>query len=256
MSTVTRPSGPHSSHVYWVRRALLLVILALAIWGVLRWAGGDQPAKDRGTASVQGEAPSDPTPAPPTTRATSGTPRPQPATPGVHTVPARFVSPDQECEPSTLRVVPAVVGLARAGETVRIHLRLSSTVESACTVSLDADALLVAVSSGDKTVWSSSRCTQAVPTRSLAVQPHWSTVFDVVWSGQLSRRGCDLTAPFAAQGFYTVQAAMLEGEPGTADFELDAPAQPQDPRKQDNDEPKRPNEPKKDKDGDKDKPAA
>jgi len=54
-------------------------------------------------------------------------------------------------------------------------------------------------------------------------QPHWSTIVEVTWSGQLTRNRCSLSAPWAPPGAYTVQAALLEGEPATANFELAAP---------------------------------
>ncbi|MGI8676240.1 MAG: hypothetical protein ACR2JT_04820 [Nocardioidaceae bacterium] len=224
MSTVLRPSGPHTWRTYWIRRTLFFVVLALAVWGVARWLGVQMPGSDQ-----DGDAASPVATAPDPTASASPRDRdrepqsPPGVTPGVRLVPVRFLEPTQDCAPSSVRVLPAVTDPVPAGEAVRVQLRIATTAESACTVDLDSASLLVAVSSGEEPVWSSTQCTSAVPTRTLVAQPHWSTVVEVAWSGQLTRNRCSLTAPWAPPGVYTVQAALLEGEPATADFELAAP---------------------------------
>jgi hypothetical protein len=123
-----------------------------------------------------------------------------------------------------MRVVPEVSGPARAGQPVAIQLRLSTTSDAACTLQLDAAALLVAVTSGDDQVWSSARCPQTVPGRSLVMQPRWSTLVEVTWSG---RRGCAAGEGAAvAPGHYTLQAALVAGEPAESYFEIEEPPEP------------------------------
>jgi len=69
---------------------------------------------------------------------------------------------------------------------------------------------------------------------SVVVQPHWSTVVEMVWSGQRHGAGCNDERRQVPPGAYTVQAAMVEGEPAASDFELSAARVPE-PRDRDDD---------------------
>ncbi len=131
-----------------------------------------------------------------------------------------------------MSIVPDVSEPVRVGDVVPLQLRVTTSAGRPCVLSLDARSLLVAVTSDDRAIWSTSRCTGAVPTRSVVVQPHWSTVVDMEWSGRLGRAGCDSTDPLATPGSYTVQAALVEGEPAAIDFEL-RPAGPPEQRNRD-----------------------
>jgi len=224
MSSIARPSGPLSPRVYWTRRLLLLVIVALLAWGVLRWVGDPGPsAADDAAAPVTTEPASTPPSSPAAVH--DRRPRVEP-TAGVRLVSAHFDAAESGCEAAAVRVVPEVRAPALVGEPVQLHLRVTTTSERSCTLDLDAASLLVAITAGEEPVWSSSRCPSAMPSSSLVVRPHWSSVVEVVWSGHLGRVGCDTTAPAAPAGFYTVQAALVEGEPGTTDFELEMPRDP------------------------------
>lgn len=218
MSTVVRPSGPLPPRVYWTRRLLLLAVLVVILWGLVRCtsevdpqtqADGTGPSPSAGTSEVTS-----------TPDAAPHRPRGSAPAAGVSLVPAHFSAAGQRCDPSTVYVLPQVSGRVRVGEVVPLQLRVTTSAARACTLVLNSTSLLVAVTSEDQQVWSSTRCSSAVPTRSLVVQPHWATLVDLAWSGRLGRASCDSTERQAAPGPYTVQAALVEGEPAAADFEL------------------------------------
>lgn len=222
MSTVVRPSGPLPPRVYWTRRVLFVVVLALLLWGLVRCAGGSdaRQALDPGPSltvpTSGGQTPDDER-----SRRQRRAALP-PA--GVRTVSAGFAPATQPCDPASVRVAPEVSGEARAGDPVPVQLRLSTASDAACTLQLDSGSMLVAVTSADEQVWSTARCTQAAPERSLVVQPRWSTLVEVIWSGGES---CATGEGVVPPGRYTVQAALVEGEPAASDFEVEAPPPPE-----------------------------
>ena len=197
---------------------LFVLVLALVLWGLVRCAGGSD-AREGADQSPELTAPTsgDPTPGDEPGRSQR---RVAPPPAGVRTVSAGFAPASQACDHSSVRVVPEVDGRPRAGDPVTVQLRLSTAAEAACTLQLDAGVLLVAVTSGQEQVWSSARCTEAVPARSLVVQPGWSTLVEVTWSGE---RSCEAAGGSVPPGAYTVEAAMVEGEPAASDFELAVP---------------------------------
>lgn len=225
MSTVVRPSGHLPPRVYWIRRLLLLAVLAILVWAAVRAMSGSDPQASGGAGADSSTA------TPETGSSTDATrhrkPRRTPS-PGVSLVPAHFAAASQRCDPATVDVLPEVSEPVRVGEAVPLTLLLTTSVPRGCTLELDSSSLLVAVTSGDRQIWSSTRCTGAVPTRQLVVRPHWSTLIEMAWSGRLGRGGCDSTEPAAPPGTYTVQAALVEGEPGGSDFRL-RPAAPKRP---------------------------
>ena len=225
MNTVARPRGPLPPRVYWVRRLALLAVVLLVGWLMLRWidgggSGATPPNNETPAASTQSEQPTK------TKHHDLQRKGDQSRTAEISTVAESFQTPRQECDLTQVSVVPSVSDQAYAGEPVQMTLRISSASSSACSLSLDADHLLVAISEGNDVVWDSTHCADEIPVRDLALQPHWSTVVDFTWSGLHSGRRCTPDSTAAEPGKYTVQAAVLEGEPSEADFELAKPPEP------------------------------
>lgn len=218
MSSVVRPSGHLPPRVYWTRRLLLLGVVAMILWGVVRATSGSDPNAQAGGAGAAASA----TPLESGSTSDAAPPRRHRRAPaaGVSLVPAHLATAGQRCDPSTVNVVPEVAEPVRVREAVPVTLQLTTSSPRACTLELDASSLLVAVTTEDRQIWSSTRCTGAVPTRALVVRPHWSTLIDVMWSGRLGRGGCDSTEPAPPPGTYTVRAALVKGEPGASDFQL------------------------------------
>lgn len=206
--------------VYWVRRLVLLAIVFLLVWLVVRWIdGGDSGAAPSGgedpaaaTASDDGETVG--------SDSSGRKSEDKERTARIRTVAESFEQPRENCDLTQVLVTPTVADPVYAGEPAVVTLRISTSSSTACSLSIDADHLLLSISSGNDTVWDSTRCEDAIPTRDLALQPHWSALVDVTWSGLYSGRRCPSDGTAAEPGTYSIEAAVLEGEPTEADFEL------------------------------------
>lgn len=208
-----RPSGRSSRAVYWRRRIVLLLVLALLVVGSARvLRGGAHSADAAAPAGATTAAAARPT-------ATPSTPAPSPKQrkARVAHVSVRLPVAASSCDPTNLEVAPSVSTGAYAAGIVTLRLAVSSTATSPCTAELSS-RLVLAVADEDGTLWD-SRCTP-VPTRKVEVQPTWSSTFDVPWSGRRSGKDCDTPGSFLLPGTYRVQAAMLGGEPAEATFTL------------------------------------
>jgi hypothetical protein len=236
MSTVARPRGPLPTRIYWVRRLALLAIALLIGVLIIRWIDGG----DSGATPPEDEAPA---------AATESDGQTEPEKPDekdndksrtarIRTVAETFERPREACDLTQVLVVPSVADPAYADEPVRLTLRISSVTSTPCSLDLDADHLLVSITDGDDTVWESTRCEDEIPVRELALQPNWSALVDVTWSGLYSGRRCTSGSTPAEPGIYSVQAAVLEGEPSEAEFEL--LERPEPPAEEDGDEAEEP----------------
>jgi hypothetical protein len=219
MSTVTRPRGPLPPRVYWVRRLALLAIVLLLLWLVVRWidGGGSGAAPSGGDDAASAVSDdSDATRTEPKDTK-SGDPM---RSDRIRTVAETFERPHENCDLTQVLVTPTVADPAYAGEPATVTLRFSTSSSTACSLGIDADHLLLSITSGDDTVWDSTHCEDAIPTLDLALQPRWSTLVDVTWSGLYSGRRCPSDGTAAEPGTYSIEAAVLEGEPTETDFDL------------------------------------
>jgi hypothetical protein len=197
---------------------MMLAIVLVLVWLAARWiGGGDSSAAPQGDhATAASAAEDDATP----TDSRHHKSRDRVRTDRIRAVAETFDRPHENCDLTRVLVTPTVADPAYAGEPTSVTLRISTSSSTACSLTLDAEHLLVSITSGDDTVWDSTHCDDAIPTRDLALQPRWSTLVDVTWSGQYSGRRCPSNGTAAKPGTYTVEAAVLEGEPTETDFEL------------------------------------
>lgn len=219
MSTVARPRGPLPARVYWTRRLALLTLVLLTCWLMLRWidGGGSGAAPSGGDETPAAATETDDAEQQTTRERKSGD---RVRTARIRTVAESFERPREDCDLTKVRVVPSVADPVYSGEPAQVTLRVSSSSSTACSLGIDADHLLVSITSGRDLVWDSTKCDDAIAARELALQPRWSSLVDVTWSGRHSGRNCAPDASVAEPGTYKVEAAVLEGEPGEADFEV------------------------------------
>ena len=247
MSTVVRPSGPLPPRVYWVRRLLLLAVVAALVWGVVRVVGGGDPANGEpagepaaATDTVTSEAPADDV----ADRRTKLTPRQQRRRERiseraelrrsklVRDVAQTLEAPSGPCDLTLVRLVPQVLSPAYAGASVPLRLGLRTQQATSCTIDLDDERLLVSISSVEQVVadgvtseateivWSTAECGDAVPLRTVVLRPSWTSTVDLSWSGLRGGRRCRPDAKPVDAGSYRLQAAALTGEPAAVDFDL------------------------------------
>lgn len=235
MSSVVRPSGPLPARVYWVRRMLLLAIVLLVLLAAVRLVGGGgDPASGESTTADPGaevtDGPADPeTEQTPSSAVTQQVPRRSTRSdrgPVVRTVSQRLDLPSGPCDLTLVRVTPEASQPAYAGRVVPLRLGLTTMQPTACTLAVNAERLLVAVTSADEVMWTSSECPAVVPEVDIVLRPYWTSGLDIVWSGQRSARRCASDAADAPPGAYELEVAALTGEPASVSFTLDSPPEP------------------------------
>lgn len=217
VSSIARPNGQLPPGVYWRRRILVLVVIALLIFGLTRIFGG-------------GGGDSDATPGAGGTSATSPPPSTAPSTVPTTQAPKQRKRKEVEvgvtvpitsapCDVAKVGVSPAVGPRTYAGGAVPLRLRFSTTATTACTLRVKSPDLLVAVADDSGTVWDSRTCSP-IGTRTIDLQPTWTTMIDVQWDGRKSSTDCARPSGFVPVGSYVVKAAMLGGQPDSKPFAL------------------------------------
>jgi hypothetical protein len=214
MSGVARPRGPLPPRVYWTRRAVVLAVAFLLVFGIARVLGGGSDGKS-GTGDTAEQAAGSQTPT--LTKPTTTTPKPTKATKKKRVL----AEPDGPCDPADIKVEALVVREANDGE-IRIPLALTGT-DTACTWTVSSRTMVVKIISGDDRIWSSQQCPR-LPQQEVVVRSALATKVVLVWNGRRSDQDCNSpSAGFALPGSYHVIAAALGGEPTDVQFVLTRP---------------------------------
>jgi hypothetical protein len=220
VSTVIHPTGPQSPGVYWVRRAVVLVVLLALVLGV-RWlltgrGGGDNPQASPTTSSSAGPTPTSASPTPaasttsakPTASATKAS-----ATPTSTGVKA--------CAKSQISVTASTDAASYAvGSTPRLRMKIQNTSSTACTRDIGAAQNELLITSGTVRVWSSDDCNPGGNTQLVIMQPGQSYSVSVTWLGRLSKKGCPANQPLASKGTYKLTGRNGDVTSAPASFSL------------------------------------
>lgn len=219
MSAVTRPRGPLPARVYWTRRAVLLGVAFLMVFGVARLLGGgsDGKSEDPGAAANVAGAPTSTGSTKAAVRR-SGTARPADDRES-RTTRKPLAEADGPCDPEELVVEGLVSRVGNDGE-IRIPLELRTSV-AACTFSATNQSLVVKIVSGRDHIWSTQDC-RGIEARDVVVRAERPARAVLVWNGRRSDVACGSSAQWALPGDYHVIAAALGGEPTDVQFELTA----------------------------------
>jgi len=212
MSSLLRPVGHLPASVYWFRRGLVLVVVALLFILVFRLFSGDGEDPQNSAASGPQQ---NPTSAPPTA---ISTPTVTP-TGNESDTPAKSTPPptprDTKCEGSDLRVdvLPAIRRIA-SGSALNFVVRFDA-VSDGCKASIDPSQLTVTVTSGNDLIWTTTHCAQAIKRATLVVAEGKQAASTVAWNGRRSGPGCLPGQPVAKAGTYVVKA-VFDGTPSSA----------------------------------------
>ena len=214
MSGVARPRGPLPPRVYWTRRAVVLAVAFLLVFGIARALGGGSDGKsDAGGTAEQAAGTQTPT----RTKTSTLTPK---ATPGKKKKRV-LAEPDGPCDPADITVEAQVQRVANDGE-IRIPLALTGK-DAACTWTVSSRSMVVKIISGNDRIWSSQQCPR-LPEQAVVVRSAVATKVVLVWNGRRSDEDCSSdSAGFALPGSYHVIAAALGGEPTDVQFLLTRP---------------------------------
>lgn len=228
MGAVSRPRGPLPARVYWVRRLLVLVTVVAVLGGgaaaVTDLAAGEEP----GTAATVA-APERPTAALPTRAPASRAPVLRSSLPRGW----QSAAPDQPlpepqgtCTSADVVVTPEVVRSPHFGPVV-VRLLLTTRVSEACAWEVSPDSVVLTITQGPLTVWSSQDCPATIPSREVVPRKEHAAVVRVRWDGRESRGTCSTANPFAKPGAYTATAvARGSVHPVDAAFRLTRTAPP------------------------------
>lgn len=202
--------------MYWTRRALVLGVAFLLVFGIARVLGGGSDGRSDGGDTAE-QAAGDQTP----TRTTTPTKTAKAITGKKKK--RVLAQPDGPCDPADITVKARLEKAANDGR-IGIPLMLTGT-DAACTWTVSPQSMVVKIISGDDRIWSSQQCPRLVPQQSVVVRSAVPTKVIFIWNGRRSDEDCtSASAGFALPGSYHVISAALGGEPSDVQFLLTRPA--------------------------------
>jgi hypothetical protein len=181
-----QPIGPESPSVYWVRRAALLVITLLILFGLV-WV----------FRAVTGGGPTQ-TPVAELTVAVADSVDPNVVLTPVTTDPI-------DCVDSAIFVEATTDSSTyKVGKEPVLSLTIENTGSVACVRDVGPMANELKVESGGYRVWSSDDCSSSKKTKVVTLEPGDKFASTISWSGQLSEPGCPDINTLAKAGRYEV----------------------------------------------------
>lgn len=223
MGSLSHPRGRLPRRVYWVRRAVVLVVALGLVLGLARLFGGTGSDGDDSTikASPSAAREESTTTAPPVASLGPVAP-PSSSTRPSSKVEVPLAAPDGDCEDDEITVLPEVKK-ANGGGPITILLGLTST-RAACTFDVSPESLVVKITSGDDRIWTSQDCPKSITETEVVVRSAQPVAVPVVWSGRRSDDECTNQPAWALPGFYHVYAAAYGSAPSDLQFEVTSAA--------------------------------
>lgn len=211
MGSVRQKRGRLPSRVYWVRRALVLGVALLLVFGIGRVLGGtgsDDPGATQANVTSARQAPASSVtlgPVAPTRKL------------GAKAKPP-LLPASGDCLDDELSVLPSVA-VAYVGKPITIKLALQGN-QPACNFKVSAESLVVKITSGADRIWSSQDCVRSIPKTQVVVRSGQPVEVPVTWSGRRSDEGCTSQPDWALPGFYHVYAAARGSAASDVQFEV------------------------------------
>jgi hypothetical protein len=215
VSTVIHPTGPQPPGVYWVRRAVAVVVLLVLILGV-RWLltgrSGDSDTPVAAPTTSSSASPTSASPAAssaqPSASATSASPKP------TGTAVAA-------CTKDQITVTASTDAASYpVGSTPRLRMKIENTSDKACTRDIGAPQNELVITSGSVRVWSSDDCNPGGTAQVVTMAPGQSYSVSVTWLGHLSKKGCPANQPIASKGTYKLTGRNGDVTSAPATFAL------------------------------------
>lgn len=227
LTTVVSMSSarPLPPGVYWRRRVFVLGVAFALVFVIARWLTGSSDASDDDAPVAEQAGAQVPTA---TRTVTAGEQATDATATGTAskgaTAKPTLAQPDGPCEASDIVVTPSVAKGAEAGGDVTLTLSLQTLESEACTWEVSRSTVTTKISDGSREVWTTQQCPRAVPTQSVVVRRSVATLVELTWNAKESAANCSRRTDWVMPGDYTIEAAALGGEPGSAEFSLVAPA--------------------------------
>lgn len=194
MGSLLHPVGPEEPRVYWVRRALVLLTVAVLVAGLV-WLVWPR-------AAVVTAVPGGTSPAP----SASGSPSASPsgsATPSTPTGPVA-------CDPAAMRLTVAGFQRVKVSTKQSFTLSVINGGTQPCILTISPKTYSLTVHSGDDRIWSTADCAKWLPEKKLTVKPETAHEFQVSWPLRRSSATCKTSKGTLKPGTYVATAVLLE----------------------------------------------
>lgn len=192
MSTLLRPVGSKPPGTYWVRRALVLLIVLALVLGIrqLFFSGG---SASTAAPEPTGSSSAEPDPNGSASPSTSASPKPSSSA-------SSGIGP---CKNNQIQVTSSTDAASyQVGATPQLRMRIKNISKSACQRDVGSKNNELVITSGSARVWSSDDCNTGGSAQVVTLQPGQSYSVNVTWLGRLSQKGCPPDQPIADAGTY------------------------------------------------------
>jgi hypothetical protein len=201
--------GPLPAAVYWRRRAVVLLGIAMVVLVIAYACGsGESPIAGAGTQPTATATPT-PTPTPTLLRSTTATPR---ATQSPFTLPV--VGGKGPCADAELQVTAtAAASTVQRGQPVDVTIRIKNLSQRTCARDIGADMQELRLLDGSTLVWSSDDCNANKGRNMHSFAPGRQVSYTLTWNGRRSRTGvgektCVTGAPTPEPAVYQLVARL------------------------------------------------
>lgn len=188
------PEGSHPQSIYWLRRGIVLILIALVVGGIVWTFSWRQRAVPHAYTTQRL------TPA--TTPATAAAPTSSPAPPTATAPSSPSPRGPVACDPKALRLTLSGPTSLKAGDSATFNTSIINTSSVTCDVVTTANSYVLIITSGTDEIWSSKDCDQWLPAKAGSLAPQKDLTWSVVWAGKRSASGCKLVDPALRPGTY------------------------------------------------------
>jgi hypothetical protein len=203
--------GRLPERVYWFRRAVVLIALALVI-ALVMWlvslAGGPRS----GTPTTSNAAPpTTQTSSPPASLEATALPGPasSSASASASLEPsasaATTSAPPIGCDPAVLTLTLTGPGIVKAGTNAQFTVTVTNSGSDSCTFAFDSRFSFTIVSGTDE-IWSTSDCAQWAPTGTHALAAGAAATWQTTWDRHRSQATCKVVPSTLGSGTYVANA--------------------------------------------------
>lgn len=202
--------GPLSASVYWRRRALVFVGLAMVVLVVSYACGGPDVSKAGAGSTPTSSAPTATSPSPKPSVLTPVLPSPTTPQPTAFSLP--LTGATGPCTDSELELVAsAASGVVQGGQPVEVTIRIKNVSTRTCSRDVGADMQELRLMDKEIVVWSSDDCNPRKGSDVRSLAPSKEATFTLSWSGNRSRTGSDAvncSAPAPQPATYQLVARL------------------------------------------------
>lgn len=237
MSGVLQPVGPEPARTYWIRRGILLAVVAvlilmvvLAVSRLTTSAVATSPppvippaAETASPTPTTGTPPASGTPAPSSSAgSTSASPVPSgtassstTAAPRSTPTPTATVAGTPDCQPADLRVTLKGDERLAPGENNTFTLSVINGGDQTCLASVTAKNFELKIYSGTDRIWSSRDCTKALTGIDKKLAAEAAVGWKMAWNGERSVAGknCATGDGTPKAGTYFATAQLKGADP-------------------------------------------